>query len=506
MDKPRFAHKLQFSDTSILILIGAAVVLLHTLVNNRYGFHRDELLTFDNARHLAWGYVVYPPFTAAVGRVELVLFGASLAGFRFFVAAAQGIALVLTGLMAREMGARREAQIFAAIAAGTAGHALFSGSFMSYSSFDYLWWVLVAYLAVRLLKSDDARWWPAIGAAIGLGLLTKYTMVFLVFGVLGGLLLTPTRKHLKSPWFWCGVAVAALFALPNALWQVKNHFVTLEFLRTIHARDIRWGWTDYFLLNQLWRCTNPVTTPLWFAGLWCLFRDPRGERYRLLGWMYALPLAALFAARGRDYYLAAAYPMLIAAGSVWAEGWVNRQSPRGATITRHVAWHNLAWSGASIIAVTLPIAPLGSAWWRIVDQANGNFNMEIGWPEMVATVASIRDSLPPADRAGLGIFAGDDGESGAIDLYGPRYGLPAAICASNSNWDRGYGDPPPETVITASVNPDLLRREFESCAVAGRMSNPYGIANSAVGFTGIYVCRHPRQPWPELWRNLREFH
>ncbi len=68
-----------FSGFGAVILLASARLLLHCLTNGRYGFHRDELATLDDAGHLAWGYVGYPPLTPAVGRLALELFGPSLA-------------------------------------------------------------------------------------------------------------------------------------------------------------------------------------------------------------------------------------------------------------------------------------------------------------------------------------------------------------------------------------------------------------------------------------------
>jgi 4-amino-4-deoxy-L-arabinose transferase-like glycosyltransferase len=493
------------SDTGILVLLGLGVVLLHILVNGRYGFHRDELLTFDNARHLDWGYVVYPPVTAVLGRAELAMFGTSLRGFRFFPALAQGIELLLTGLMARELGGKREAQVVAAMAVTIGGASLFSGASLSYTTFDYLWWVAAAYCVARLLRSDDPRWWVAIGGAIGLGMLTKYTMAFLALGVLGGVLLTPACRYLKSGWFWCGVILALLMMLPNMVWQSQHDWVSLSYLRTIHTRDIGWGWTDSFLLNQLWKSANPVTVPLWCAGLWYLFATKEGERQRMLAWMYVIPLAALFALRGRDYYLAPAYPMLLAAGAVWGEAWVSTLSAHAARIVRRETWRSFALGGLITAALTLPLAPLGTLWWKVADGTNGNFNMEIGWPELAETVAKIRATLPVEDQAGIGILAGDEGETGAINLYGPRYGLPTAISGMNSNWMRGYGNSP-STVITLGLRRDFLDQNFASCEMAGRATNPWGIENTTIkGYEDIFVCRHLRQPWPEFWKHFRYY-
>ncbi len=503
---PRIWHSAIRSDVGVLVFIALTSVLLRTLINGQYGFHRDELLTYSNARNLDWGYVPYPPITAFLARIELEIFGPSLRGFRFFGAVAQSLMMFFAGLSARELGGKRTAQVVTAIASGIGGVTLVHGSFYSYTSFDQLFWILVAYFVIRLLKSEDPRWWLAVGASIGLGLMAKYSIVFFTLGVLGGLVLTPARRHLRSSWLWYGVGLAVLIVLPNLIWQLQHHFVSLEYLRSIHQRDIAYGSTDYFLLNQFWKVTNWVTVPLWLAGLWYLFRRPEGKRYRMLGWMYVITLIALLAARGRDYYLAPAYPMLIATGVIWCEQWVISLSVRAAAEVRRATWITLFCATLCSSAVTLPIAPLNSNWWRVANSINGNFDMEVGWPEMVETVARIRDSLPAEERAHVTILAGDEGEAGAINLYGPAYGLPTAISGMNTNWYRGYGDPPPQTVITLGEHRDFLEQNFESCVLAGRAANRYGIVNRAVaGWDEIFVCRRLRRPWPEFWKHFQYY-
>jgi 4-amino-4-deoxy-L-arabinose transferase-like glycosyltransferase len=235
--------------------------------------------------------------TAFLARVELAFFGTSLIGFRFFAAIASGFVAVLTGFMARAMGGGRQAMLVSAFAASIGGPVFFTGSFMSYMSFDLLSWVAVAWCVSRLLQSDDARWWLGIGAAIGLGLMTKYTMAFFAVALLGAMLLAPNRRYFRSAWFWCGVALALLIVAPNLWWQYQHHFVGLAWMRSIHTRDIGLGRTDNFLLKQFWSATNPAAVPLWLAGLWFLFARPGGRRWRMLGWIYVLTLVLLMAAR-----------------------------------------------------------------------------------------------------------------------------------------------------------------------------------------------------------------
>jgi len=490
------------SDVALLAYMAAGTVVVHLATGGRYGFHRDELATLDDARHLAWGYVAYPPLTPFFGWLSLKLFGTSLVGFRFFAALAEALSVFLTGLMARELGGRRGAQLVAALAA--VPFSLAGGALMQYVSFDYLCWVLVAYFVVRLLKSDDPRWWLAIGSAIGLGMMAKYSMIFLVAGLVVGLVLTDARRYLTSKWLWYGAALSLLIFLPNFIWQAQHHFISRDFLQHIHARDIRIGRTKDFLPDQLE--LTLFGFPLAVAGLYYYVLSASGKRFRVLGWMYLVPLILFVIAKGRGYYLAAGYPMLYAAGSRWGEEWLASLSPFRASVVRAIAWTALIADVLAVTALTLPIAPIQSRWWKVAVKIQGDFREEIGWPELVETTAKIRDSLPGEDRAHLGILAGNYGEAGAINLYGPGYGLPTAISGINSFWQRGYGDPPPQTLIVIGISRRFLDRNFTQCELAGHTWNRYGVENEETqDHPDIYVCRGLRQSWPEFWKDFRYF-
>lgn len=301
--------------------------------------------------------------------------------------------------------------------------ALASGA-LQYVALDYLWWVLTAYFLVRLLRTEDPRWWLAIGAAIGLGIMTKYTMIFLVAGVAVGVLLTDTRRYLKTPWLWAGVAVSLLIFLPDLIWQIQHDFISLEFLKHIHTRDVRGGHTKGFLPDQLLVSANVVTIPLWMAGLFFYFGKPEGKPFRTIGWMAVVPFVLFLLAKGRGYYMAPAYPMLLAAGSVVEERWLTAMPAGKARTWRVATFAALITGGVLIATLVLPIAPARSPWFRVASRMNRDLREEIGWPEMVAEVARIRDSLPADEIGQAVILAGNFGEAGAIDLYGPAYGLP----------------------------------------------------------------------------------
>src|SRR5246127_3061771 len=156
-----FVQRAIDSRAEVWALVGIAVVVavIHVLTNGRYGFHRDELQFLSDARHLDWGFVAYPPFTPFVERIALEIFGVSMVGLRLFSVIAQAAAIVLTGMMARELGGGRLAQVTAALAVATSGLPVFEATEFQYSTFDYLWWVLIAYFVIRLLKSEDPRSW-----------------------------------------------------------------------------------------------------------------------------------------------------------------------------------------------------------------------------------------------------------------------------------------------------------------------------------------------------------
>jgi hypothetical protein len=489
-------------DTLALVGIALLVAVIHLLTNGRYGFHRDEFQFLSDARHLDWGFVAYPPVTPLLERIGLQLFGVSMVGLRLFSVIAQAVAIVVTGLMARELGGGRLAQITAALAVATSGLPVFEGTEFQYSSFDYLWWGLIAYFVIRLLKTENPRWWLAIGVFIGLGLMTKYTILFFIAGILCGLVLTPARRFLWTGWFWGGVAIALLIFAPNFIWQARHGFISEHFLQHIHIRDVRQGRGDGFAKDQFIICANLVAAPLWIAGLVAFLRD---RRYRMLGWMYLVPLALFAFGKGRGYYLAAAYPMLLAMGAVVGERWVasmkrpRRLAVEGLFFTGLAAWGLLAY------AILVPLAP-GGPLKQFALKNNGDLREEFGWDELVRTVAGIRDSLPAEQRGDVGVLVGNYGEQGAVEILGPASHLPMPISLTNSAWLRGYPAVPPATLIVVGFSRERADAAFTSCRLAGHNGNSEGVKNEeSESHPDIFVCGAPRLPWPEFWKAYQSY-
>jgi hypothetical protein len=494
-EEPRTHH-------ALLLVIATAIAILHLATNSRYGFHRDELQFLSDARHLDWGFVSYPPMTPFLEHIGLSLFGLSLVGLRLFSVIAQAAVIYLSGLMARDLGGGRLAQVTAALTVALSPLPLFEGTEFQYSSFDFLWWVLIAYFTIRVLRTEDPRWWLGAGAAVGLGLLTKYSIVFFIAGVLGGLAITRARRYFTSGWFWAGIGVACLIFLPNLIWLARHDFISYHFLQHIHVRDVDEGRAKGFFKGQFLLNVNLFATPLWVAGIVFYLRD---RRFSMLAWMYLIPLTLFWIAKGRFYYLSPAYPMLLAMGAVAGERWLTRLRRPARLTIEAVFFTGVAAVGAYVCTLIIPFAP-GGPLRDFTLRNNGDLREEIGWDELVKTVAGIRDSLPPDQQASLGIIVANYGEQGAIELLGPAYHLPLPISMTNSAWLRGYPVPPPRTLIVLGFREEQANHAFTNCRLAGHNGNSLGIKNEeSLYHQNIYVCGPPLKSWPDFWKAYQSY-
>jgi len=500
-------NKEQKTDNFILLLMALGAAIFHIALNGQYGFHRDELDFIMNARQLDWGYVSYPPVTPFFARIGLELFGESLRGLRVIPAIAQGIVMILAALIARDMGSKRNAQFLTAFAVFIAPVSLFGGTVIMYFAFDYLWWVLVAFFMVRLLATDYARYWLGIGAGIGLGMMTKYTMGFFVMGLIVAVLVTPARKYLKSKWLYLGAALSILIFLPNLIWQYQHNFIAFDYLSSIHARDVDWGRADEFLPEQLYLTTNPLSLPLWTVGLsLCLFSASM-KRFRALGWMFITTFVLFLINQGRGYYTGPAYVMLLAAGCVWFESWFEKLGGKSRQLGFGLLWTMQVLGSLVGVILMKPIGAINSPLWDLRYDLSGDLFVEmVGWQEMTAQVAEIYQSIPESEKPNTVILAGNYGEAGALDLYGKQYNLPHIISGANSYWYRGYGEPDPETVIVVGFDGGYAKNFFSACEYVGTVSNQYGVKNEESSYhTSLYVCRQPRSPWKDMWQDMQWF-
>jgi hypothetical protein len=353
-----------------------------------------------------------------------------------------------------------------------------------------------------LLKRDDPRWCLAIGATIGMGLMTKYTMAFYVAAIIGGALLTRARKFLASGWFWGGIGIALVIFLPNLIWQMRHDFISYHFLHYIHVRDVGEGRAEGYWRDQIRIDTNLAAAPLWIAGLIFFLRD---RRYRMLAWMYLIPLGIFAVTKARFYYVGAAYPMLLAMGSVAGERWVGTWARAWRWALEGVLFAGMALCGAYFSAIIIPWAGSGPLKEFALNN-NGDLREEIGWEDLVKEVAKVRDGLPMEQRDHYGVLVGNYGEMGAIEILGPAYGLPRPISLTNSGWLRGYPTPQPTTLIVVGWSQKEVDQTFTACRLAGHNGNSEGVENEESKYhPDIFVCGGPQKSWPEFWKDEQRF-
>jgi hypothetical protein len=500
--------------TAVVLLLSLALVrvLIHFLSNGSYGHFRDELYYIACSKHLAWGYVDHPPLSIAVLALTRALLGDSLSVIRLPALLAGAAALCLTGVMARELGGGRFAQATAALALLVAGSSLAITSFFSMNAFDLFFWVACALVATRILRTDDTARWPVFGALAGLALLNKISIVFLAFGIVVGLALTAKRKHLLSGRLWVGGGLALLIFLPHLGWQFTHDFATLEFMRNATKfKNAPMPVLDYIGAQIL--LTNPVAAPIWLAGLGYLLFARSARLYRPLGIAY-LAILSLFAAQGaKAYYLAPAYPILMAAGGVAIESFTSRRRRwlrpaltavvcAGGVLLGPLAIPLLSPEAYIRYATAVGLTPpreernqLGELPQHLADR--------LGWENMVATIARVHQALPAADRARATVLTSNYGEAGAVDFFGPRHGLPPAISGHNNYWLWGPGRATGDVVIAVGVPEEDLRQSFITVERAATIVSPYAMPYETN--LPVYVCRRLRRPVAEVWPQLKRF-
>ena len=477
-----------------VVALAAGVLTLHLATNGLYDFHRDSLYYLDSARHPSWGYVDYPPVTPAIARLSLWLFGPSVWGLRLWPSLAGALMVILAPLIARELGGGPAARLLAAIGAATSLVLLGANWLFQTVSFDQLAWLLCLWIFARLLRTGDGRLWLALGAAAGVGLETKYTIVALAVGLMAGTVLTPLRRHLETPWPWLGLGVALLIFVPNLAWQAASGWPSVQFTlnhKSAQALDFS---PLRFLAEQL-VLIGPLAIPIWLGGLWWLLRDT--ERRAL--WISAAFPFVVYLFVGKSYYVGPLHPFLIAAGACALVQWTATRR----LWVRPAAGIALGLQALLLLPVALPILPEATMARSPLPSVRKDFADTVGWHELVSQVAAVYRGLPADERGRTVILTANYGEAGAINTYGRPVGLPAAVSGELSYyyWKPASLDGP---VIAIGLDPGFLATLFGSCRQVGRLSNSYGLRNEEEG-APLSICRNPRLPLDSLWNRLKAF-
>src|SRR5215469_15512731 len=302
-------------------LIAAAAVGIELAVSGRYGYHRDELYFLEAGKHLALGYVDQPALTPLLAHLSALAFGNTLAGLRLLPALGMGVLVLLTAAMSRLLGAGRTGQTFAALCGACCMVYLAAMHLMSTSTPSFVFCALTLYLVMRLLASEDPRWWIAIGVAAGVAATAKLDIFFLAATLAAGFLATPARRLLKTRYLVIGLAIAAVLAAPDFIWQVQHGWPQLALFRSLNQSA---GSNRASYWPSLIVYTGLALTPIWVAGLIWSLRSQAARTFRSLGIASGGLLILIFVLGGKPYYEAAVFTFLFAAGCVPLEHWLAR--------------------------------------------------------------------------------------------------------------------------------------------------------------------------------------
>ncbi|SNX98003.1 4-amino-4-deoxy-L-arabinose transferase [Geodermatophilus sabuli] len=474
--------------------LAAAVALLLLAVSGRYGYHRDELYFLRAGREAAFGYVDQPPLTPLLAATVDALAPGSLVALRVPSALAAGLVVVLTGLLAREFGGGRAAQLLAAAAIGVSAFLLAVGHLLSTSTFDLLAWTALSWLLVRALR-DGGAVWLAAGAVAGVALQNKVQPAFLVAAVLLGVLVAGPRVVFRSPWPWLGGALALLLWAPNLAWQATNGWPQLALAEAIAAGSSGTSEPWYLFLPFQLVLVSPLLVPVWGAGWVRLARDPGLRPWRAFAVAYIALAAVFLLTGGKPYYLAGLYPVLLAAGADPVLRWVRRGAGR---LRAGLVAAALVLSLAIDALLMLPLLPVGALAGSPVPAVNYDAGETVGWPAFAATVESARDRLPAGEP--VAVLTRNYGEAGAVDRFAPR--LAPAYSGHNAYWSWGPPGEEVTAVVAVGFPEEQLRRWFGRVEPAGRVDNGVGLDNDEQGVP-VWVAADRLVPWSQLWPQLR---
>jgi len=502
------------ADLAIAPAAGIALALAGLLIacSPRYGYHRDELYFVAAGQHLAWGYPDQPPLVPLIARAMSALAPGSLLALRLPAAIASAALVLLTAMIARELGAERRAQVLAALAIAIAPLVIGAGHLLSTTTFGLPAWALCCWLVLRIVRTGNDRLWLLVGVAAGGGLFDSDLIAFLLFAIVAGLAISGPRRPFRSPWLYAGGAVAVALWAPYLAWQAAHGWPELAIARSIAnggsgSSAPRWALLPFAL------GLFGYLAPVWVAGLVRLLRGGELRWCRAFGIAFVILVIIFTVTGGKPYYLGGMFPVLVGAGAQPAVDWVRRGraagDSAGSSPRAGPAWRAWLITGAvaltlTALPITLPLVPVADLHATPVVALNYDAGETVGWPAYVQEIASVSRSLPASRRPAAIVLGSNYGEAGAAARYGPADGLPAAYSGHNGFW---YWGPPPAwatTAIAVGFGRGQLARFCGTLRLAARLDNHVAVRDDEQG-APVWVCSSLRAPWAVIWPRLRAF-
>jgi hypothetical protein len=475
--------------------------LIHLLTCANYELHRDEYLYIAEGYRLDFGFASTPPLTALVARLAHLLFGDSSFAYRFFPALAGTAVVILVGLLVIEFGGRTFAVFTACLAVLLSVSYLRSFSMLMPVPFDIFFWVLSAFIAVRMLRRNDPKHWRILGVVWGLAFLNKYSIVFFIASFLAALAVTPRRRLIASRHFVTGAVLGLAVISPNLVWQLRHHWPVIHHMAELQRTQLVNVSLLNFLLDQA--LMNVHALGLWLAGLAVLL-FARGERvHRPLALTFIFCVAVLMLARGKSYYTLGLYPPLFAAGAAAVDRLKKGRRTvmavliAGMAITLPIAPYGLPLLKHDALAqyckAALPYTGPAPLRWETgeIHELPQDYADMTGWRELADLVIGAYEGLPEAERSSCMIYAGNYGMAASILYYGRSSGLPEPVCFNDQFLLWTPDSLNFKTMIHVDYDTSDVRLYFKSVKRIGSVTNRYAREFSLP----VLLCEGPS---PEL--------
>lgn len=501
------------SSTAILIYLSLIKFLIH-MFTIEYGYHRDELFYMTISENLDFNNLSMLPLTPTVLAIIRWLLGDSLKALHFLPALCGAIIVLLTGIITRELGGKKFALTLAAIAVIIPPGYLGMDSLFTYDMLDKLFWVIIIYIIVLIIKKSESRFWLLFGIVMGLGLLNKISILFLGFAIFSALLLTPERKYFTNKWLWIGSLFAIFCIFPFIYWQYTQGWPILSYgkyysaSKTYPVSFLEFTW--FQILGM-----HPLTLPIWLSGLWFTFFSLKGKKYRIFGWVYLILFVLFFFMKAKFYFLTPVYPFLLASGAVVVEGFIEKRNWEklkgiilslmviGGIITAHMSMPILPVDTFIKISAILSKDAGVKTERHEIGELPQHFADRFGWEEMANTVVNVYSKLSEEEKSKACIFTGNYGEAGAIRFFGKKYGLPEPISGHGWHYYQGTKNYTGEIVIFIGIPIKYLQSHFDEIIQSDIFQCQYCMPYE--NNQPVYVCRNPKQSLKEILEYLKHF-
>jgi 4-amino-4-deoxy-L-arabinose transferase-like glycosyltransferase len=485
------ANTTRHSPRATLLLYGCAtalIICIHLATNGVLGFHIDELYYLACGRHLAFGYVDFPPVVPLLARFETGLLGVTPWSLRVLPALLGGVNVILCGAFVRKLGGSLKLQALALVI-GISMPAIIGTWLFQTVIFDQVMWMVSLYLFLCLVKEPKPGTWVLLGIALGVGLEVKFTIVALIAGIVIAVLFTPPlRVQLRTRYPWIAACIALVIWTPNLIWQAVNGFPTVAYVLSHQSST---GGSGSFLIGFL--ILLALVAPLWVAGVISLFRS---RDLRALGIACAFPIVIFFFA-GKYYYPAPTFPLIMAAGLL-ALSRIKRPKVRSSLVIVVALASLLDLVGLS--KITLPITSPDHLHASGLDSFYGD---TVGWVPITQQVTTTYGSLPASERSQTVIVSSYYGVTGALDLYGDAMLLPASFSPQLSDYFWLPRNLSATYALMVGYSPSDIEWMCTSPKLVAHLSVPYDVQNLEQGMP-VTFCPL-KEPLPQEWIGLKNF-